>query len=78
MNLIISVEEAREILGSNSDSMSDNEIVNVIQTRDALAVEALRNSRERIKENALAFAQLTYDIYQDKQNAHSVSKKLNQ
>ncbi|HXR50143.1 MAG TPA: hypothetical protein VN778_03910 [Verrucomicrobiae bacterium] len=66
MSLIISVEEAREILGSNADSMSDDEIINVIQTLDVLAVEALIKSREQMKADALALAELAYDIYRDK------------
>jgi hypothetical protein len=66
MSLIISVEEAREILGSSADSMSDDDIINVIETLDVLAVEALRKSREQMEADALALAELTYDIYRDK------------
>lgn len=69
MGLIISVEEAREILGADAKTMTDEQITEVIQTLDAIAVAALRDGRERMKADALALAELTYDIYQDKKRS---------
>jgi hypothetical protein len=74
MDLIISVEEAREILGSEAEKMTDEQLIDLIQTLDVLAVEALRQAREKRKEDAMAMAQLIYDIYGDKQ-AHDRKNK---
>ena len=68
MGLIVSVQEARKILGDDAKNMTDDQIIEVIQNLDAIAVAALRDSRERMKADALAFAELTYDIYQDSKN----------
>ena len=66
---IISVKEARELLGSDGVNMSDAQIIEVIQTLDAIAVQTLKDAREkRIKDDAMAMANLIYDIYQDKKS----------
>lgn len=81
MDLIISVEEARELLGDDAKKMSDDQIEKLIEDFDVLARAALKMAREdlneakkpkiktqedRSKADALALAQLIYDIYQDK------------
>lgn len=65
---VISVKEAREILGDKSKGMSDEEIEFVIETLDLMAKDALKIGTEELhrKRDAYRLAQLTYDIYQDK------------
>lgn len=66
---IISVKEARKILGKGYAHMSDSEVENLIQNLDAIAVAALKDAREkRMKEDAEALANLVYDIYSDKKH----------
>lgn len=68
--MIISVQEARKILGKTAENMSDEEIENTIETLDLLAVEALDKARQkRINEDATAMAELIYDIYKDKKKS---------
>ncbi|HTE57193.1 MAG TPA: hypothetical protein VK694_00460 [Verrucomicrobiae bacterium] len=70
-NLIISIEEAREILGSDAQGMSDEEITQVISTLDILAKDALELAKLQLrrKKDAKDLANLIYDIYQDKKKA---------
>lgn len=65
---IVTVEEAREILGSDAIRMTDEEIVEVITTLDLLARDALETARNklRLENDTEDLAQLIYDIYQDK------------
>jgi len=66
---IISVEEARELLGNDGNNMSDEQIAELIETLDLIAVQALKDAREqRMKQDAMAMANLTYDIYRDKKS----------
>ncbi len=69
MNPIVSIKEAREILGANATGMSDDEILEVITTLDLLAKDALEQARTRLrmKRDAKDLANLVYDIYQDKE-----------
>lgn len=66
--MIISIEEAREILGKDAENMTNDEIAFVIETLDLMAKDALKISKEELyrKRDAYRMAQLTYDIYQDK------------
>lgn len=66
--LVLSVSEARKILGKKSEGMSDEEIEFVVETLDLMAKDALKLSKEHLhrKRDAYRLAQLTYDIYQDK------------
>ncbi len=65
--MIISIKEARKILGNIANTMTDKQIEELVETLDVLAVQALKIAREkRIKEDAQALAELTYDIYTDK------------
>lgn len=48
-NLIISVEEAREILGESAQSMSDNQIEDTIVLLDIIAKEALKQAKVKRK-----------------------------
>lgn len=68
MNPIISVKEAREILGTDAEGMSDEQILEVINTLDLLAKDALDLAKLQLKrkKGAGELANLIYDIYQDK------------
>ena len=70
---IISIKEARKILGKTAERMTDEEIDSVIETLDLLAVEALKLSKEDLlrKRDAKRLAELTYDIYQEQQGARN-------
>lgn len=65
---IISVKEARKILGSVADRMSDEELLETIGTLDLLAKDALDQAKRKVqmKADAADLANLIYDIYQDK------------
>lgn len=73
MNPIISVKEARKILGSDSIGMTDEQILEVINTLDLLAEDSLKKARIqlRMKRDASDLAELIYDIYQDKKKSSS-------
>lgn len=63
MELVISVKEARKILGKDYEHLSDDEIEKLIMDLDAMAVLALRAAREKVlKEDASKMAHLIYDI----------------
>ena len=66
--MIVTVKEARDILGKEAEDMSDSEIEFVIETLDLVAKNTLKLSKEELhrKRDAYRMAQLTYDIYQDK------------
>lgn len=67
--MIVSVKEARKILGKMAKVMTNEEIVVLVDNLDAIAIDALRQAREkRMKEDAMAMAELIYDIYQDKKS----------
>lgn len=70
-DLIVSIEEARKILGKDSESMTDDEIAFTIETLDLMAKDALNLSEEDLhrKRDAYRMAQLTYDIYKDKKKS---------
>jgi len=74
--LIISVQEARELLGKDAEGMTDAEIAFVIETLDLMAKDALKLSKEELhrKRDAYQMAQLTYDIYQDEKRNIKASK----
>lgn len=69
-NLPVSVDEARNILGSDATGMSDEEITDVITTLDIMAKDALEvaQTKLRMKRDAKDLANLIYDIYQDKKS----------
>lgn len=67
MSLIISIEGARKILGEGYEYMSDDEVADLIQNLDAIAVAALRDAREKqISEDAQKLAVFLYDVYQER------------
>jgi hypothetical protein len=74
-NLIVSVEEARKILGSEAVCMTDDEIIEVVSTLNIMAKGALETARSklRMKKDAKEFATLIYDIYQDKKRLENNS-----
>lgn len=67
---IISVKEARKILGNVADKMSDEELLETIGTLDLLAKDALKQAKHKVqlKSDAKDLANLIYDIYQDKKS----------
>jgi Ca2+-binding EF-hand superfamily protein len=66
--LIISVAEARELLGKAGKNMTDEEIEDLIVNLDVIAKHSLEMARNKLlmKRDAIELAELTYDIYQDK------------
>jgi len=72
-DLLISVSEAREILGENAKDMTDSELEFVLETLGLMANDALKISTNELhkKRDAYRMAQLTYDIYKDKLRAES-------
>lgn len=68
--LIVSVKEARELLGKDAEGMTNDEVQFVIETLDLMAKDALKLSKEELhrKRDAYRMAQLTYDIYQEKKS----------
>ncbi len=66
-NSIVPVEEARKILGKLAKEMTDQDILELVDNLDVIAIDALRQASEkRMKEDAMAMAELIYDIYKDK------------
>ena len=65
--LVISVGDARKILGQVADDMTNDEIIDVIESLDLLAKDALKVSKEDLlrKRDAKRLAELTYDIYRE-------------
>lgn len=68
---IITVKEARKLLGSDANGMSDEEVEQIVGTLHSLAKAALDDARTklRMKKDAKDLANLVYDIYQDKHKA---------
>lgn len=48
MKPIMSVEEAREILGDNAAGMTDEQIIETINTLDLIAKDALNKAKKQI------------------------------
>jgi hypothetical protein len=73
MKPIISVEEARKILGKDANGMSDKQIADAIETLDILAKDALETARVNLlrKKDAMALANIIYDIYKDDKQSKS-------
>lgn len=68
-NQIVPVEKARKILGKLAKEMTDQEIIDLVDNLDVIAIDALKQAREkRMLEDAMAFAELLYDIYRDKKS----------
>lgn len=67
MKPIISVKEARKLLGADANGMSDEEILHVIETLQSLAKNAIEDARVRLrrKKDAKALANVIYDVYKD-------------
>jgi hypothetical protein len=66
MELVISIEEARELLGDDAKNMTDESVEKLIRDLDVMAKYALQEARKMRQEAALALARLIYDIYKDK------------
>jgi hypothetical protein len=65
--LIISVTEARELLGTAGKNMIDEEIEDLIINLDVIAKHSLEMARNKLhmKRDATELAELAYDVYQD-------------
>ncbi|HKU18882.1 MAG TPA: hypothetical protein VJP80_06450 [Candidatus Saccharimonadales bacterium] len=68
MKPIISIKEARKLLGADASGMSDEEILDVIETLHSLAKGAIEDAKVslRRKKDAKALANVIYDVYKDK------------
>lgn len=68
MSPIISVKEARRILGSGAQRMADEEIVDLISVLESMSRFALKKATRELqsKKDAQALAGLIYDIYKDR------------
>lgn len=68
MEPIMTVREARGLLGKRARTMTDEEVENTVATLTVIAREALQQAqlRRQRKNDAMALAELTYNIYQDK------------
>jgi hypothetical protein len=62
---IVSIDEARKLLGDSAVGMTDMEILNVINTLDLLAQDALKEARRRLamKKDARELAEVIYSEY---------------
>lgn len=66
---IISVKEARKLLGKDARKMTDEEVLETINTLDVMANDALVQARKKqMERDSMDLANLIYDIYQDKKN----------
>ena len=63
---IVSIEEARDILGEDAEALTDQQIAEVIGTLDLLAKDTLQKAREKVimKKDAKKLAELIHDCYQ--------------
>jgi division protein CdvB (Snf7/Vps24/ESCRT-III family) len=75
---VISIKEARKILGDVADRMSDEELLETINTLDLLAIDALDDAKRKaqMKADARDLAELLYDIYQDKKRLDAFGGKI--
>lgn len=80
MKPIISMEEAREILGRDASRVSDVEIEELLTALDLLAKDALEEAQQqiRMKNDAEDMANLIYDIYKDKVHKKMTVPKPNE
>lgn len=66
-NPVVSAKEARKILGNMAKEITDQEIIELVDNLDVIAIEALKQARgKRMEEDAMALSELIYDIYRDK------------
>jgi hypothetical protein len=65
--LIISVKEARELLGKAGQDMTEEEIEDLIINLDVIAKHSLEMARKKlhIKRDARELAELIYDVYHE-------------
>ncbi len=69
---VMSVAEARTILGKTAEKMTDDEVADTVRNLDEIAKAALEDARKkRMEQDATAMAELIYDIYQDKKMGQS-------
>lgn len=73
MDLIISVDEARKILGNDAEKYSDEDIEKIILDLDAMAGCDLKEAMRLREQAASDLARLIYDIYCEK-NLNSSSE----
>ena len=59
---VVSVKEARSLLGEDVVGMSDDEIIEIINTLDLLAKDALQEAKRRasMKKDAKGLAEIIY------------------
>lgn len=66
---MISVKEARQILGEKAEGTTDDEIEFVIETLSLMTKDALKLTKEDLhrKRDAKRLAELTYDMFRDEE-----------
>lgn len=71
MTQVITVKEARKLLGTEAVGMSDDEIQQIITTLHSLARAAIDDAKLKLrrKKDARELANLIHDIYLDKKRA---------
>jgi hypothetical protein len=69
-NAVISIQEARTILGADARDMTDTEIEYLIEALDIMAKDALKLAKDELhrKRDAKQMAELIYDVYKDKKD----------
>lgn len=77
MRTNVSVAEARELLGESADRMTDEDLLEVLNTLDLLAKDAVENARRKVimHSDAKDLANLIYDIYQNKKSQEAKKKR---
>jgi|GEM_PF-1163772 len=73
MTQVITVKEARKILGTKAIGMSNDEIQHIISTLHSLARAAIDDAKLKLrkKRDAKELANLIHDIYLDKKRAEA-------
>lgn len=65
---ILSVQEARKLLGDGAETLTDDQIQEMINTLDLMAKDTLEQVRRKVlmKRDAKDLANIIYDCYKDK------------
>jgi len=63
MSPIISIKEARQILGKDAEGLGDEEIINIINTLDEIAKFALEDAKKRVRLERTELLQLASFLY---------------
>lgn len=69
----ISISEARKLLGSDANSLTDDQIQEIINALSLIARDSLDKAKAEVrrKKDAKELAELIYDIYTNKKRSES-------